>query len=121
MNNDRELDFFNENEFYEAGALDSTLLQQQDQIQQTDQVNYRTSISYTEPLGNRTYLELTLSQRNYNNQVDQEVFDLLDDPNNGQTSLFNPRLSNAYESDYNYQQAGLNYRIVRNKVNYTLG
>ncbi|MEM7513745.1 MAG: carboxypeptidase regulatory-like domain-containing protein, partial [Bacteroidota bacterium] len=45
VDNDRELDVFNENEFYEAGALDSTLLQQQDQIQQTDQVNYRTSIS----------------------------------------------------------------------------
>ncbi len=121
VDNDRILDVFNENEFYEAGAPDSTLLQQQDQIQQTDQFNYQTSISYTEPLGNRTYLELNLSQRNYNNQVEQEVFDLLDDPANGQLSIFNPRLSNAYESDYNYQQAGLNYRIVRNKVNYTLG
>ncbi|MEM9934361.1 MAG: outer membrane beta-barrel protein [Bacteroidota bacterium] len=121
VDNDRFLNIFNQNQFFDPANEDSLFIQRQEQDQQTDQLNFQTSVSYTEPLGNRTFLEVNLSQRNYNNQVDQEVEDLLDDGANDFIRLFNPFLSNAYESDYNYQQAGMNYRMVRNKLNWTVG
>jgi hypothetical protein len=89
---------------------------QQINSQQTSYRSYGTTLSYTEPLGKRRYLEANYSYRTNLNDVDREVYDV----NNGE-NVFNTTLSNKYNSDYQYHRAGLNYRVVRNNFNLVLG
>ncbi|MBT1706054.1 outer membrane beta-barrel protein [Chryseosolibacter indicus] len=78
--------------------------------------NYSSTVSYTEPLGNRKYLEANYTFRQALNEVDREVYDL----NNGEEN-FNAQLSNKYNSNYQYHRPGLNFRIVRSNYNFLIG
>jgi hypothetical protein len=85
-------------------------------FQTTDNTSYGASISYTEPLGNRKYLEANYTFNQNRNEVNREVFDV----ENGETE-FNSDLSNKFNSDYFYQRAGLNFRMNRAKYSITVG
>ena len=84
--------------------------------QTTSSFTYGASLSYTEPLGGRKYLEANYSVRLTRNDVDRSVFDILED---GETA--NDTLSSKYNSDYLYQRAGLNLKINRDNSSLTIG
>ena len=84
--------------------------------QDTDTKSYGGTFSYTEPLGDRKYLELNYSVRKNRNDVDRPVFDIANDD-----EVFNDSLSNQYASDYTYHRGMLNFRINRKKFSLTVG
>jgi hypothetical protein len=85
----------------------------QTNTQSTENQSYGTSISYTEPLGGRKYLEVNYNFRTNRNQVDREVFD--------PSGLTIDSLSNKYSSNYIFNRPGLNFRINREKFSITIG
>ncbi len=118
--NDRDNEISTFNRFFEGTTLsriDSTV---QNQFQNNKQFSYNLRLSYTEPLGDRKYLEFNASHRAFENEVDRGVFDIVGQ-NGNLVEVANDQLSNAYESDYIYQQGGLNFRLVRNKLNFSTG
>jgi hypothetical protein len=72
--------------------------------------------SYTEPLGNRRFVEANYRiTRNYN-EVDQQVFDI-----EGGLQTENELLTNKYNNTYLFQRGGLNINQNRDRYNLTLG
>lgn len=84
--------------------------------QQTENQTAGASVSYTEPLGNRKYLEANYNFRTNRNEVIRDVFN-----ENSGSPVKDPRLSNEYTSNYIYNKPGLNLRINRQKYNITMG
>lgn len=84
--------------------------------QYTDNFSYGATASYTEPLGNRKYLEANYSFRQNINDVNRPVYDL-----NQDQEVFNDSLSNYYNSDYVYHRGGLNFKVNRKKYTLTVG
>jgi hypothetical protein len=84
--------------------------------QKNESQSLGTTVSYTEPLGKRRYLEANYNFRTNWNDVDRQVFD----QQSGQL-IFNPVLSNAFNSQYIYNRPGLNFRMNREKYSVTLG
>jgi len=98
------------------GDLDSVGLVQQSNDQTTNALTYGATISYTEPVGHRKYLEVNYNYRHNTNSVERNVFDIT----NGEAT-FNPSLSNRYSSDYLYHSAGINFRIAQTAYNLVVG
>jgi hypothetical protein len=118
---------FNYSENDSKGTLNSNVTVYTDStktVKQTDQRNlqntssptYGATISYTEPLGNRKYLEFNYNFTSDVNRVDKEVYDQVAD---GET--LNQNLTNKYNSNYLYNRPGFNFRINRNKYNFSIG
>ncbi len=84
----------------------------QDNLNQT----LRANLTYTEPLGNRRFLEANYLVSRNANRVDQQVYDLLDE---GQS--VNERLTNKYTNTSLFQRGGLNFRMNRDMYNLTIG
>lgn len=88
----------------------------------TNQINKQTTknstsgvnVSYTEPLGNRKYLELNYNYRTNINDVNRPSFDR-------NTGLKIDSLSNQYVSHYIYNKPGFNIRVNRQKYNFSFG
>ncbi len=102
------------NQFYNVNNEKQDI--RQTNSQKTDNQSYGAQFSYTEPLGNRKYLEFNYAVRTNLNQVDKQVYDVA----NGQ-STFNDILSNKYNSRYLYNRPGLNLRVNRPKYNFAVG
>lgn len=102
------------NNFYTSIPESNDILQNNT----TDNTNlsYGATLSYTEPLGGRKYLELNYSLRTNQNDVNRQVFD----EETGQPIL-NPALSSVYNSNYIYSRPGVNFRMNKDKYNITLG
>lgn len=77
---------------------------------------YGASISYTEPLGGRKYLEANYNFSTNQNEVDREVLDW-----NLGTPEFNTGLSNKFKSNYIYNRPGINFRMNKEKYSVTVG
>jgi hypothetical protein len=75
------------------------------------------SLSYTEPLGNRKYLEANYNFRTNLNDVERMVSDV--DINGEKTP--NVFYSSDYSSNYLFNRPALNFRINRQKYNVTVG
>jgi len=102
------------NQYYTDTPGEQQLLQTNTQT--TDNLTYGATMSYTEPLGGRKYLEANYNFRTNNNEVDREVFDV-----DGGSPVYNTLLSNEYTSNYIYNRPGLNFRMNRQKYNFTVG
>lgn len=85
-----------------------------------EEVSYNRNLgmnaTYTEPLGKRRFLEANYRISQNFNQVDQKVFD-----QEGQLMVPNLQLTNEYNNSYLFQRAGVNFRLVRERYNLTLG
>jgi hypothetical protein len=88
----------------------------QNSEQDINNVTYATTLSYTEPLGNRKYLEGNFTFRENINALEREVYDL-----DGGIEKPNFLLSTAYNSYYQYKRGGINFRVVRKKYNLLAG
>jgi hypothetical protein len=84
--------------------------------QEIDNNTFSTSVSYTEPLGKRKYLEANYSYSVNQNAFSRSVFDLLENE-----PVKNDSISTSYSSAYEFHRAGLNYRINRRNYNVTAG
>ena len=102
------------NEYYTAIPEKREILQTNSQS--NDYQSYGVTFSYTEPLGGRKYLEGNYNLRTNRNQVDRLVFD----ERNGQPTI-NTQLSNKYNSVYVYNRPGINFKLNRQKYNFTVG
>ncbi|MBC7914632.1 MAG: outer membrane beta-barrel protein [Pyrinomonadaceae bacterium] len=96
--------------------LDSTRLQYQ-LIDNSNQ-NFRTgtNLSYIEPLGKRSFVELSYNWNVSDTKTNRDTRDV----NNG-TALTNANLSNNFEYQFTTNRIGLNFRYLHEKYNYTLG
>lgn len=103
-----------ENHIYTGVPEDIDILQTN--TQSTDNQSYGATVSYTEPLGGRKYLEANYNFRTNRNSVNREVYDI----DNGQ-EIYNTTLSSEYNSNYIYNRPGLNFRINRQKYSVTVG
>ena len=118
---------FNYSEIDSKGILNSTVTvyteagkavkpTDQRNLQNTSSPTYGGTLSYTEPLGNRKYLEFNYNFTSDVNRVDKEVYDKAGD---GET--LNSNLTNKYNSNYLYSRPGINLRINRDKYNFSIG
>jgi outer membrane receptor protein involved in Fe transport len=98
-----------------AGDPNDRIVKQRNE-QTTDNLSYGATLSYTEPLGGRKYLEANYSFRQNINDVDRPVYDL-----NNDQQTFNDSLSNKYNSAYTYHRGGLNFKLNRKKYTMTIG
>lgn len=89
----------------------------QENKQETENHSLSTNLAYTEPLGNRRYLEANYNYRQNTNKVDRQVYDLEEDG----SRLYNEMLSNSYTSNYQYHRAGMNFRMNRREYSLTVG
>ncbi len=107
-----------ENKYFNFGSTGTTKIdsinQSDDRINKRD--NYGATVSFTEPLGNRQYLEANYNFSTTSNNADREVYDL----KNGE-SKYNATLSNKYINDYIFNKTGLTYRINRKEWNLATG
>jgi hypothetical protein len=102
------------NRFYGPETEDQAL--DQLQLQDNNQQHISATASYTEPLGNRMYLEANYRISRNKQDVDQGVYDMEQG-----LSVRNPELSNAYQNTRLYQRAGVNYSINRDDWTLILG
>jgi len=93
-------------------ASTTTINQRNSQV--TTSPTYGVTLSYTEPLGGRKYLEANYNFTSDINKVNKEVY-------NSDTDIINTQLSNKYNSNYLYNRPGLNFRINREKFSLTFG
>lgn len=118
--NQRDADLFALNQYFGAdtAAIDrDTVNQRQDQGD--NQANYAASVSFTEPLGKRRYLEAHVAVQNYRNTLAKDFYDIRYDPNRRES--LNNLLSDQFRQDFLYSRAGLNYRLNRKDYNITVG
>lgn len=99
---------------FEADSDDRTVKQRSEQS--TDNFSYGATLSYTEPLGNRKYLEANYSIRQNKNDVNRPVYDV-----SNNEELLNDSLSNNYSSDYIYHRGGINFKVNRKQYTLTVG
>ncbi|MEZ4926336.1 MAG: outer membrane beta-barrel family protein [Saprospiraceae bacterium] len=72
--------------------------------------NWGAKATYTEPLGQRRYLEFNYGYYSTVNNANKDVYD----DNNGERT-FNTLFSNAYENTFAYHRGGAGFRINRKK------
>lgn len=111
---DQQGDLVSDNQFFGPTNEKRDFAQINTQDNQSQSVG--TTLAYTEPLGKRRYLEANYNFRTNWNEVDRQVYD----QQNGQL-VFNPMLSNTFNSTYIYNRPGVNLRVNREKFSVTLG
>lgn len=99
---------------YFTNPADTVFKQVSDQS--TQNTLYGGTLSYTEPLGGRKYMEANYTFRKNLNDVVRNVSDV-----SGDAPVYDALLSNLFNSDYEYHRAGLNFRMNRTKYNFTVG
>lgn len=102
------------NTFYRPTVSTQELNQINNQL--TENTLLGATLSYTEPLGNRRYLELNYNYNQNINKVDRKVYDVVESGD-----VLNDSLSARYTSNYQYHRPGFNIRINRNKYSLTVG
>jgi hypothetical protein len=107
---------------YTAGIHTAPVFQNITTNSKTNSVS--ANLSYIEPVGKTTYLELNYNySRSYTSSDKQDFADTTSANNytNGDVLLLNPSLSNDYHFTFTTNRAGLNFREIETKFNYTLG
>lgn len=89
----------------------------QDQNGDQAQMDIGGKISYTEPIARRMYLEFNYSHQESFFDLTRDFFNLEENGNSSLDSI----LSNRYDGAWQYDQAGVNWRLVKKKSNMTLG
>ncbi|MBL7803490.1 MAG: TonB-dependent receptor [Saprospiraceae bacterium] len=106
---------FSDNQFIRGNTTVRDTIAQ-DQYFTNDETSLSAKGTYTEPLGQRRYLEFSYAYSLTQNNADKDVFDL-----DGGENTFNPLLSNAYENRFDYQRGGAGFRINRKSWNGSVG
>lgn len=117
---DGQSGLYSVNSFYQPGAglLRKDTLNQEAQTTASLQ-GYTARAVYTEPLGKRTLLELSLSGSKTKNLSEKKTFDY--NRTNGKFDQPNGLLTNDFENRFGFTNAGLRIRNQQKKYNYSLG
>ncbi|HTF18828.1 MAG TPA: outer membrane beta-barrel protein [Chryseolinea sp.] len=102
-----------EADYRNRDAVSQFIRQRNEQL--TSGLSMGATASYTEPLGDRKYLEASYSLRQNRNDVNRPVYDV-----DEAGEIFNDSLSNQYSSGYTYQRGSLNFRMNRRKYSLTI-
>jgi hypothetical protein len=114
LGNDQDANLDALNRFFGNNPYDQPLLQYSTLGNLNNSLGV--NATYTEPLGNRRFLETNYRvTRNYN-EVDQQVFDI-----DGTIQTENELLTNKYNNTYLFQRGGVNFNLNRDRYNFTLG
>lgn len=81
--------------------------------------SFSTTLSYTEPLGKKSGLELNLNYSSDNNTSERLTYNF--DSTTMSYSDLDSTLTNKYENNYSSQRATLNYRYNDQKLNFSIG
>ncbi|MEO0008698.1 MAG: hypothetical protein RJA20_2894 [Bacteroidota bacterium] len=102
------------NTFYLPQTLADTLAQRQAVTDKGVQAGI--SLAYTEPFGDRKYLEFSASTQNYSNTNTRDFYDMV--PGGEQ---LNALLTNQFRRGYRYDRAGLNLLVNKGKQRLNAG
>jgi hypothetical protein len=108
------------NSFYNPNgslARRDTLNQRNDS--RADFKGYTARAIYTEPLGKRSLMELSMSNSNSRNNSEKLTYDY--NKGNGKYDQLNNQLSNNFSTDYGFTNAGIRFRTQKKKYNYSFG
>ncbi len=89
--------------------------QRQDYTDVSD--NYGASVSFTNPVGKKQYLEWTIQHQQFSNNTDKLFYDITPTPG----EVYNPLLSTRFQRGYRYERAGTNYMLNRKNFHLTAG
>lgn len=108
------------NRFYDANGV----LLKRDTLNQQLSTNsdlkaYNARAVYTEPLGKRSLLELSLGKSNSRNNSEKLTYDY--NKGNGKYDQINNQLSNDFSNDYGFTNAGVRIRTQKKKYSYSFG
>ena len=103
------------NRFFESGRVD-VLDQLQYQVGKFSQ--WHTRLSYTEPIGNRKYLEFNYRYQKHDDDSDKDIYDI--DQQSG-LPVINDTLSIQYTRDFSYHRAGATFRLNTNRSSLNIG
>ncbi|MCB9230899.1 MAG: outer membrane beta-barrel protein [Bacteroidia bacterium] len=117
QNSDKDLGLIGQNTYnYDTlGYLIDTL--QQNQFARQEVLTYGGNATYTEPLGKGKFLEVLYQHYEQNNKLDKNFYNTILNA----SPEFDSTLSNRYDGNWRYDQAGANFRFVTKKTNFTLG
>ena len=96
------------------GGTEEQVLQQNEQ--ENKNLSYSLHFAYTEPLGSRQYLQASYHISNRRSTSELEVWDIFNE-----ILQLNVEQSNHFNNTYLNQQAGLTYRLNREKYKLALG
>ncbi|HEV7347609.1 outer membrane beta-barrel family protein [Telluribacter sp.] len=118
--NDRDGTLNATNRFFTAGSTIPTRVDTLRQVneQTNDRHNYGLTLSYTEPIAKRKYLELNYAWQTTLNDVDRRVYDL---GGEGPGRRLNTQLSNQFHNRFTYQRGGFNLRTNQKMYNGSIG
>jgi Outer membrane protein beta-barrel family/Carboxypeptidase regulatory-like domain len=80
---------------------------------------YNVKAVYTEPLWEKSLLELSTSKSDSRNTSNKKTFDY--NAGNSKYDVVNKQLTNNFENDYGYINGGFRIRTQRKKYNYAIG
>jgi len=103
---------------YNGGIGDDSVLNQKNNIDAITRV-LSGNITYTEPMGKRSLLELNTYGSSSNGESDRAVYDY--NAVSDKHDALNKDLSNSFLSKYTYAGGGMHYRGNRPKYNFTVG
>ena len=95
------------------GGAEERVVQQNEQ--EKNNLNFRLGLAYTEPLGSGQYLQADYTISNRRSESELEVWDVFNE-----TRQLNEEQSNHFTNTYLNQQAGMSYRLNREKFKLSL-
>ncbi len=118
-NNDGDGSQYAVTNYYTAGSVYRRDTINQHNDNSSDLRGYSARATYTEPLWKRTLLEFSAGYSFTKNTSDKTTYDY--NQGSGKFDQLNSLLSNNYQNEYSYTNAGLRMRKVGKKYNYSLG
>jgi hypothetical protein len=115
-NDDRDGNLTALNRYFQAPNLLAENVHQR-QVYTDAASNYGASISFTNPLGHKQYLEWQVSHQDYGNKTGKLFYDQTPTPG----EIFNPLLSARFQRGYRYERGSMNYMLNRKTFNLTAG
>ncbi len=101
------------------GSLQTRDTLNQQSVTKSDLKGYNARAVYTEPIGKRSLLELSLGKSNTISTSQKQTWDY--NKGSGKFDQMNNSLTNDFENTYGYTTAGVRMRTQKKKYNYSFG
>lgn len=112
-------DLYTRNTFYAAGVPLRDSITNQKNSRNAITRNFGATITYTEPIGAKSLLEITSFYNTNSGQSDRKTYDY--NSGSGKYDQYNTVLSNDFTSSYNYGGGTLNFRSNMKQFSLTVG